>query len=716
MIESKHRRVFSSLVTFIGWGGLTVFFVFYIFNYVDLKPHVDEHFFFSSNDPQLRTDKLISNIFLRTPELILGAAGDIYSEAYLHKLRDLTDKISSMPEIDSVQSLTKGPKKPKDAPKSPLWSRFLFSKDQKTSFIYVFVKNEADAEKTALKIEKIKRRFDSSGFRLIMSGSPYIVELIQRSLFHDLKVFSIAALCIFGLFGLLLSRSLAMVLGNLIACTNASGLTLVLTHIFHLPVGPLTANLSTIVFVLTLTHMVFMTFNWKHIVRNKETSVEKAWLQAVRVTLSPSALSMLTALLGFLSLLTVPATPLRQLGISGAIGTVVAFLSAYIIYPFFLRIQKPRKSAETKAARESMDGTAFFKHRHGWVVAVILLASAAASFGLWKLDTKPNLFSYFKKGGELRNNFEYIDRNGGSTPLHIVLEKPDGPPFKMKEDYPRLWKLQNAVESDPSVGSVMSITLLLAEAKNSFFASLIPVDWLLKLLKSPMLGKSAVYYMTKDQTKTLLVIKMKESYKQTDHLANIDRLKEIIRAQGFKPAMVGGTYELYGKLTKLVTSSIPDGLTLLIFLFMIMGGIISRSLRIIVAMFLSLSVIRVLMIGILGHLRIPVDIISAPAANIATGIDVDAMIHMLIWVKRHPAKDMSAWEAWASVRARLWKPILYSMSIVCAGFAIFMLSGFPPTQRFGFSVVLGTLISPLPALFVLPWFAAARLKNFKKKI
>jgi predicted RND superfamily exporter protein len=33
--------------------------------------------------------------------------------------------------------------------------------------------------------------------------------------------------------------------------------------------------------------------------------------------------------------------------------------------------------------------------------------------------------------------------------------------------------------------------------------------------------------------------------------------------------------------------------------------------------------------------------------------------------------------------ARLWKPILYSMSVVCAGFGIFILSGFPPTQRFG---------------------------------
>ena len=157
-----------------------------------------------------------------------------------------------------------------------------------------------------------------------------------------------------------------------------------------------------------------------------------------------------------------------------------------------------------------------------------------------------------------------------------------------------------------------------------------------------------------------------------------------------------------------MASSLIEGLTLLILLFVIMGGIISRSFRVIGAMFISLGIIPLLMLGILGHFRVPVDIISAPGANIAIGIGVDAMIHVLIWVRRHPAGSMRSWDAWASVCSRLWKPILYSMSVVCAGFGIFILSGFPPTQRFGISVVLGTLLSPLPALLLLPWFATAQ--------
>ncbi len=710
MIVSDRRRVFFSIVTFIAWGGLTVFLLFYVFRYVDLEPKVDENFFFSNNDPQLRDDKLITKIFLREPQIILSAEGDIRSPDYLGKVRKLTAALSSIPAVDSVQSLTKGPKSTDEALKSPLWKRVLFPEDQKASFIYVFIKQDVSVEDCVPKVEEIKKRFGSSDFPLMMSGAPYVIELIQRNLLRDLKVFSVVAVCVFGLSGLLLSRSVAMVLGTLIACTTASTLTLILTRKFGMPIGPLTANLSTIVFVLTLTHMVFMTFNWRHIIQKKETSVENAWLRAVRVTLLPSSWSMLTALLGFLSLLFVPATPLRQLGLSGAMGTVIAFASAYVIYPFFLRIQTPRTPTRVRGATQK----SFFEKRHGGMAEVILIAAALASTGLLMLDTKPTLLSYFREGGEIRNSLEYFDRNGGSSPLNIVIANPGKTPLKMKEDYPRLWSLQNSLEQAPSVGSVMSLTLLLAEAEQSPLGSLIPVNWVLKALESPLFGKSAIYYITKDQTKTLLVLRMKESYKQSDHLANVERLKEIIRRQGFEPVLTGGTYLLYGKLSKLVASSIPEGLTLLILLFMVMGGIISRSLRIIGAVLVSLSIIPPLMLGILGYLRIPVDIISAPGANIAIGIGVDAMIHTLIWVRRHPSGDMRSWDAWASVCSRLWRPILYSMSVVCAGFAIFILSGFPPTQRFGFSVVLGTLLTPLPALFVLPWLAAAHFSRKNK--
>jgi len=445
--------------------------------------------------------------------------------------------------------------------------------------------------------------------------------------------------------------------------------------------------------------------------------VEKAWLRGMRVTLLPSFWSMLTALFGFLTLLSVPATPLRQLGVSGAIGTVIAFASAYSIYPWFLKIQKPRTSSRDQAGVESTDRDAFFGNKHGRIVALILLATAAASPGLWKLNTEPSIFSYFKKGSELRTSMEYFDRNGGSIPLNIVITNRDKTLLKTDEDYAKLWRLQSTLEQDPSVGSVMSIARLLAEAKtrHPFLTSFIPLDWVLKALESRFFKNAARYYITEDHTKALLILRMKETYRQSARLANVERLKDLVRKEGFEPVLVGGTYLLYGKLSQLVEKSMIEGLGLLVVLFTIMGGIISRSLRAMGAVFVSIATIPILMLGLLGHFRVPMDIISAPGANIAIGIGVDAMIHILIWVRRHPSGTLS-WEAWASVCSRLWKPVFYSMSVVCAGFAIFMLSGFPPTQRFGFSVVLGTVLTPVAALFLLPWFATVGLAKRRRRV
>ena len=55
--------------------------------------------------------------------------------------------------------------------------------------------------------------------------------------------------------------------------------------------------------------------------------------------------------------------------------------------------------------------------------------------------------------------------------------------------------------------------------------------------------------------------------------------------------------------------------------------------------------------------------------------------------------------------------IVYSDVIIAAGFAIFVLSDFPPTQRFGLVVLAGCIIDILANLFVLPLLGGAQWKK-----
>jgi predicted RND superfamily exporter protein len=169
--------------------------------------------------------------------------------------------------------------------------------------------------------------------------------------------------------------------------------------------------------------------------------------------------------------------------------------------------------------------------------------------------------------------------------------------------------------------------------------------------------------------------------------------------------MIGGLYLLQGELSRLVSSSLIYGLFGLIGFFMVIALIISRSFKISLAMALALGIIPVCVFGAIGFMRIPLDIISAPAVNVAIGMGIDSMIHTVTAVRRRKLKGIDSKAAWLQARVRLWKPVLGSMFIVSAGFAIFGLSAFPPTQRFGFSIVMGTVLAAMSTVFILPLLA-----------
>lgn len=286
-LNRYHFSAFSIITLFILMLAFTAGLVAFFLKTVDLKPHVDEKFFFSSDDPQFREDRMISKLFPQPPQLVIGARGDFHSEEYLEKLRRLTAEIDELTEVFSVQSLTQGPSGVQDAIESPLWRRMLLATDGEASFINVFIK-DVPAEEIVPKVERITAKYHQPGFEIMISGAPYITELIRRNLEIDLKRFSAAAFIVFGILLFFVFRSFFILLGTLASCVNASMLTLLITQFLDIKVGPLTANLSTIVFVLTLTHIVFMTFNWKSILEKGSVESRKgsSVIKAILMTLN----------------------------------------------------------------------------------------------------------------------------------------------------------------------------------------------------------------------------------------------------------------------------------------------------------------------------------------------------------------------------------------------------------------------------------------------
>jgi predicted RND superfamily exporter protein len=692
--------------------GVTALVILVFFPRVDLKPKVSDDFFFSKKDPQLRQDNEILRLFPESPEIILVAIGNIESPVYEERVRTLSDELATVPGVTGVQSITRGPKNIEDALKSDLWKRLLIAKNRKASYIFLTLK-ERTSEATIRRLEAIKDRFDRPGFRLAISGVPYITELIARNLARDLRVFSLAAFCIFGVVVLVIFRSLWILLGMFVACADASASTLIVTQAMHIPIGPLTANLSTMVFVMTLSPMVFLSFNWRRIRGERQIEGREAMVQAVKQTVAPSFWSATCMFLGFISLLLVKSTPMQHLGIAGAIGATLAFSSAYLIYPWFLersRATAPQPGRWIKDLESSI--SAFFSQRHRGIVLGLAVFTIIGAIGLARLNTDPDLPSYFKKGSEIRNGLEYIDKTGGSSPLKLVVEDRDGKTLNTKSAYKQLWTVQESLERDPEVGNVMSLPVILSEIKRRWFSFLLTTEKEIKILDEPKHGRISRQFITPDRKRTLFLLRMRETGRRDSRHHVIERLESIVRREGFRTVLVGGTYSLLDQMTRLVTSSIVSGVLLLIGIFAVMGLALSRSIRASLAIAVSLLIIPVVVRGYIAYMGIPLDFITASAANLDLGMGVDAMIYLTMFAKREDG-GRGSWAAWSKACSYLWRPIGTSLLVICCGFAIFLLSNFPPTQRFGLFVIFGSATAATAALFMFPWLASssARIKK-----
>lgn len=718
----RERRESGSVANILGqqhyWMlGITVLLFLAVALFVDLKPQVGANFFFSSDDPQFRQEARIDRIFPSDSQLIVSvAAPDISSESYLTRIGELTNELSRIKSVSNVESLSNGPKNFEDAVKSPFWHRLLIAEHGNTSNIIVFAKGQ-DTQHLIATMEAIVTKYDRKTFRIEIAGAAYVAEMIRRNIKHDFDTFTITSVLLFGLAMAALFRSVKITVGILAVCSSAVLVTLLLQALFGQKIGILTANITTIVFVVTLSHLVYMTFNWQTIARDNSHNSDESdgdrhslARKAVRVTFPASFWSMICASLGFGSLLLVPAKPLRELGVGGVAGTLTALVCAYLMYPAFLAWTKPE---QTHVVMKDA-GSAFWSRRFVTVALFTIVASALLCIKIPSLDTDPSLLDYFKKGKQPREGLAYIDRNGGSNPLTILITPSDGSKLSTKEQYQKMWALEDDLEAHKGVGTVLSLPVLMAEGHRHAFAFLFSWDRLLKIMDSPKNGRAASTFITQDHSMAAFYLRMEEHVRAKSRVGVVNDLKAIVRRDGFVPVLVGGVYYLQGELAQLVARSLKEGLFWLAVFFTVIAFVIGRSLRVTGAMIFSLSLVPACIFGGIGLLHVPVDIISAPANNICIGMAIDSMVHLIFGVRRAQKDGKKGWDAWVAGRQEQWRGIIYSDVVIAVGFGIFALSNFPPTQRFGLVVLAGTMIDILANLFVLPLLGGADLAVTKR--
>jgi len=679
---------------------------------VDLTPRVGADFFFSTNDPAVEQVRWIARNFpsggqviflsVASPEIKTG------TPAYVDAVRGISDEVRALPGVSGVISATHGPKNPRDALEGPMWSRALVDHELEASLVVVLTGQQVPP-RLIPSLERIAAKWSRGVRKVRISGTPYVSELIGRHLKEDFRTFTLASFAVFGLGILLIFRSFPVFIGTLITCPAAIMLSLIVQALLGGSIGILTANLATIVFVLTLSHIIFLTANQKRMSLAAGATAGSP-VAAVRRTLPASLWCMLTTLLGFTSLLLVEAEPLRELGRGGALGAVLAILCAYSFYPPFLGAAA--RSWSRKRAEEAQPGVLGRLFTRPMVVPAIVLTFVAGLLGgrIAVLDTDPPLLQYFSPEGEIYDGLEFIDRTGGTSLLQVVVRDPKGGVLDTGEAYEKMWNFQNRLEDIPEVGSAISLPVLISEGRaRSLLARLIGRRRLLNILSRPERGGVANSFVTPDRKHGMYLIRMREAERRLPRSMIIESMGVLAERSGLEIRAVGSIFFLQGRLSELVAASLFTGLAGLLGLFFIVALIVARSLRIGFMMTFGIALVPLGLLGGLATLKVPVDVISSPAANVCIGMAADAMIHLVSAVRRQSIGGQTGWSGWVAARREQGVPILVSTTVVCAGFALFAFSTFPPNQRFGLAVVFGTLVAAAATLILVPVLAGRPL-------
>src|ERR1041385_6487655 len=129
--------------------------------FVDLRPVVDENFFFSTRDPEFRQQEKIDKTFPSKPEVVLAvAAREIASSKYVSRIERLTRRVREIDGVSTVKSVTAGPKSYQDALASPFWNRLLIAEDRKCTNVIIFMEEGKDPQKPITQLERVVHEFD----------------------------------------------------------------------------------------------------------------------------------------------------------------------------------------------------------------------------------------------------------------------------------------------------------------------------------------------------------------------------------------------------------------------------------------------------------------------------------------------------------------------------------------------------------------------------
>ena len=570
--------------------------------------------------------------------------------------------------------------------------------------------------------------------KIHLGGIPMIADDMMSFIKSDIVVFGIGVFIFIILTLWLIFKNLKWVAMPLIGCATSVIIMIGLLGLLGWKVTVISSNFIALMLILNMAMNIHLTVRFLQLKKEfPSMSKNEAVFEASKKMMLPILYTVLTTICAFLSLIFSGIKPIMDFGLMMTLGLIVSLIVTFLLLPSLLNIFSTDKEINLKDTEKSLI-TSFLgsiaKKSRIFLFGSTIFIIGLSVVGIAKLQVENSFINYFDKETEIYKGMKKIDDDlGGTTPLDIILKFPTKQKIEKddqfseweedideNEDKSKYWftrdkmdkilKVHDYLDSLPEIGKVLSFGSILRVAEDLNKKELQSLEIAVLYSKIPDEIKQEIIspYISVENDEARISVRIKDSLKNLRRNDLINKINSEINTLGLnnKEYKLAGVLIIFNNLLQSLFKSQILTLGIVMLGIFIMFLILFRNTVLSIIGVIPNFLAAFFILGIIGLMNIPLDMMTITIAAITIGIAVDNSIHYIYRFKEEFKKIKNYDKTLDRCHSTVGIAILNTSITIVFGFSILILSNFIPTIYFGIFTGIAMLLAMISVLTLLP--------------
>ena len=568
--------------------------------------------------------------------------------------------------------------------------------------------------------------------KIHLGGIPMIADDMMTFIKNDILVFGVGVFLFIVATLWFVFRNIKWVLLPLLGCGTSVAIMTGLLGFLGWKVTVISSNFIALMLILNMAMNIHVTVRFLQLKKEfKEITVDQAIIETSKKMFLPILYTVLTTICAFLSLIFSGIKPIIDFGWMMTLGLTVSICVTFFLLPSLLNIFATDDDINVKNSEKSIITSAlsnFSKKNTAIIFSSTLIILILSINGISKLEVENSFINYFDSETEIYKGMKKIDDNlGGTTTLDVILKFPkkdidEDDEFSEwdedeDEDKSKYWftrdkidkiiKVHDYLDSLPEIGKVLSFGSIIRVAEDLNKKKLQSLEIAVLYSKIPEEIKNEIIspYISVENDEARISVRIKDSLKDLRRNDLINKINADLNSKiGIEKSdyRLAGVVILFNNLLQSLFKSQILTLGVVMLGISLMFFILFRNFVLSIICVVPNFIAAFFILGIIGMMGIPLDMMTITIAAITIGIAVDNSIHYIYRFKEEFKTLKNYNNTLDRCHNTVGIAILNTSITIVFGFSILVLSNFIPTIYFGVFTGIAMLLALISVLTLLP--------------